>query len=570
MTGQELMDRLKERFSGKILDMRELTPARIYVTISPDDIPEFAKYLFQELGARFIITAGADTRRMKVPMAGSQGLGVVNSFVATHIFSLDRDKLFIALRAVLDKDNPRIPSITPIIPGAGWAERELHDVIGVKVEGHPDPRRLLLPDDWPEGIYPLRKDVPYDIKPEPDPSAKPPLKEPPEGTTVLPIGPFYPVLEEPAYFRLFVDGEVVVDCDYRGFYNHRGIEKLGDSKLTYNQVPFLAERICGICGFIHSTCYVEAVEDAIGIKAPRRAKYIRSILLELERIHSHLLWFGIAGHIIGFDTVLMQSWRIREPVMWLCEYITGHRKTYGMNLVGGVRRDITSDMHDRILDVLGGVEKETVAMVKAIAGDTSLAARLKGVGYLSHEDAKAICVVGPTARGSGVAIDARVDHPYAAYDELVPDKKVHPEGDIWARVLVRLEEVLDSIRLIREGIAGLRDMPEGEIQVAIGDIPPGLEGICVVEAPRGEAIHYVLTGEDNRLERWRVRAPTYNNLQAVPVMIRGLTIADVPISIGSYDPCFSCTERVEIVDLRDRSVRVMSGEELVRFKVKGD
>jgi Ni,Fe-hydrogenase III large subunit/Ni,Fe-hydrogenase III component G len=560
--GQDIIHRIRAGFGERILDTREPRPGQIYVTVKPGDLPRVARSLVSDLGARFLITIGADTRQMTEPMIGSAGLGVVRSFVASHVFSLDREQLFITLRAICDAEHPHIPTITSVVPGAKWAEAEIQDLLGMTVDDHPDPRRLVLPDDWPEGIYPLRKEVPYNLRPAPDTSAAPPRREAPEGTTVLPIGPFYPVLEEPAYFRLFVKGETIVDCDYRGFYNHRGIEKLADSTLQYNQVPFLAERICGICGFIHSTCYVEAVETALAERAPRRARVIRTLLLEIERIHSHLLWLGIAGHIIGFDTVLMQSWRIREPVMWLCEYITGHRKTYGMNLVGGVRKDVTSEMFQQILDVIAKVETESVAVVKAVANDSSLHARLRGAGILSNEDARAICVVGPTARGSGVPIDARLDHPYSAYDEIIPKKMVHSECDIWARTLVRLEELLDSIRLVRESIRALSSMPEGGIANTIDSIPAGLEGMCVVEAPRGEAIHYVLTGADNKLERWRVRAPTYPNLQAVPAMIRNAQVADVPISIGSFDPCFSCTERMEVIDVETGRARILRSEDM--------
>ncbi|HIE51124.1 MAG TPA: Fe-S-binding domain-containing protein [Armatimonadetes bacterium] len=565
MTSQELIEQVQARLGEKVLDLAEPVPDQVYVTVASEDIPVAAEHFLRDLRARFLITAGTDSRFK--PM----GVGVTGpSFVVTHIFSLDEDKLFLSLRTQLDPENPRLPSITPLVTGAAWAERELQDLLGVVVEGHPDPRRLILPDDWPAGVHPLRKDFPYNHHPEPDFSARPQLKEPPEGTVVLPVGPFFPVLEEPSYWRLFVEGETIVGCDYRGFYNHRGIEKLGESRMTYNQVPFLAERICGICGFIHSTCYCEAVERAIGLTPPRRARIIRSIMLELERIHSHLLWLGIAGHIIGFDTVLMQSWRIREPVMWLCEEITGNRKTYGMNLIGGVRWDIPAEKHERVLEVMAGIERETSELLDAMLNDTPLLMRTQEVGPLPEETAREICVVGPTARGSNVPIDARVDHPYAGYDELVPEKQVEEGCDVWARVLVRLGEVLDSVRLVREGIEKLKELPEGDLMTLVEEeIPPGKEGICVVEAPRGEAIHYVLTGENNRLERWRVRAPTYANLQAVPPMIQGGQIADMPISLGSFDPCFSCTERVEVVDVRSRKVQVLTQEDLLRLSRGG-
>jgi len=433
--------------------------------------------------------------------------------------------------------------------------------VGVEPVGHPDPRRLVLPDDWPEGVHPLHCDFDYRAVPPAVVEAKPHFHPPPEGATIVPIGPFYPVLEEPAHFRVFVDGERVVGADYRGFYNHRGIEKLGCSELTYNQIPFVAERICGICGFVHSTCYCQAVEEAAGIEVPARARFIRTIILELERIHSHLLWLGIAGHIIGFDTVLMQTWRMREPLMWLCERITGSRKTYGMNLVGGVRQDLTPDMHPDILKVLAEIEREWRALYDAIPGDSTLMARLQGCGILKTEVARDYCATGPTARGSGIAIDVRGDHPYAAYGELNFRKCVQPGCDNLARTLVRIEEVLVAIDLIREA---LQKMPGGPIMAEIKEeIPVGRQAMSAVEAPRGEVFHWVLTGPENRPERWRVRAPTYANLQNVPPMILGDTLADVPIGIGSFDPCFSCTERFEVLDVNSGRLRVYTQDELL-------
>jgi Ni,Fe-hydrogenase III large subunit/Ni,Fe-hydrogenase III component G len=547
----QTVEKLKEKFQERLLSIKQARPGRYFIAVKSEDIVPICAYLFHQLDARFLISAATDLRQ-------SEGV-----FQVSHIFSQDQEKIWLTLQTKLEPDHPVLESLTPEVPGANWSEREMQDLMGIKLKGHPDPRRLVLADDWPADLYPLRKDFPYNYQPPPAPEQKPPLKESPKGSVVIPIGPFYPVLEEPAYFRLFVEGEKVVGCDYRGFYNHRGIEKLGDSVLTYNEITFLAERICGICGHIHTTCYCQAVENAAGIEIPRRAKYIRAMLLELERIHSHLLWLGIAGHIIGFDTVLMQTWRIREPVMWLCEYITGNRKTYGINLIGGVRKDITAEMHPKILEVIDKIEKETLAVADAIKGDTPLLMRLQNCGILSREDAKKICVVGPTARGSGVRIDARIDHPYAAYEEIAVKIAVYEDGDILARTLVRIDEIFEAIRLIREFSAALKDMPEGELITKVDAIPAGLEGISMVEAPRGEAIHYVLTGEENRPYRWRVRAPTYANLQAVPFMIQGQALADVPIAIGSFDPCFSCTERVETVEVSTGKSKVLNYQEIL-------
>jgi Ni,Fe-hydrogenase III large subunit/Ni,Fe-hydrogenase III component G len=553
--GQATVTRVKkvvaERSDGALLSATQPHADTLRFVIEKTAMRAVVLALVDKLQARFLISVGTDKR----PLTGD--------FAILHLFSLDREHLYVLLESPVSEKDPRIESITEVIPGANWAEREFRDAIGVHPDGHPDPRRLLLADDWPEGVFPLRKDFPYNYRPPRAENVRRQMREPPAGASVMPIGPFFPVLEEPAYWRMFVEGETVVGCDTRLFYNHRGIEKLGDSVLTYNEIPYLAERICGICGFIHSTCYCQAVEKAAGIEVPRRARYIRTIMLELERIHSHLLWLGIAGHIIGFETVLMQTWRIREPVMWLCEEISGNRKTYGMNTVGGLRRDLPDQIKPKLFETLAEVEKEVIAVRNAVIGDTTLQARTRGVGVLTNEWAKKICVVGPPARASGVAIDARIDHPYAAYDEVPPRIATQEAGDTWARVLVRVAELLESIRLVREALSA---MPPGPICAEIKEeIPPGRVGVSVVEAPRGEAVHFVLTGGDNRPYRWRVRAPTYPNLQAMPAMVAGANIADVPITLGSLDPCFSCTERLETIDRRTSEVRVYSHAELLEM-----
>lgn len=548
MTMEALQESLRRALDGRVA-IDGSADGTIFATVDREGLLDAVRFLHETMGARFLISAGVDHRT-------DQGV-----FELVNWFAFDPERKLLLLRTEIDPADPRVDSITPIIPGAGWSEREMRDMLGVVPEGHPDPRRLVLPDDWPDDLYPLRRDVPFDVDPPAVEGNEARHKKAPEGTTRVPVGPFFPTLEEPVLFNLYVDGEDIVDMDYRGFYSHRGIEKMGDSALTYNQVPFIAERICGICGFVHSSCYCQAVEKAAGIEVPRRGRYIRSIVLELERIHSHLLWIGLACHFIGFDTLFMQVWRMREPVMWLCERITGHRKTYGSNLVGGVRRDIPDDERPEILRVLERLDRELRQAVDAIIDDKSLLLRLEGTGYLSPEEARAFCVVGPTARGSGLAIDARVDHPYAAYDELPVKVCVYPEGDNWARTRVRIDETLEAIAITRVAVDAL---PAGDIMADVGEIAPGRRALSAVEAPRGEVVQYVETGSDNRPYRWRVRAPTYANLQAIPAILEDQKLADAPIGIGSIDPCFSCTERMMVTDVVSGRHRVVDGRDLVR------
>ena len=551
MNSETLTSAIHERYPGALLSSTTPNPRRLFMTVDREKMPEVADYLFNTVKARLVLSAGTD----KSPINGT--------YEVSYIFSLDQDNLMVAVKEIVDPADPRVPSLTNIIPGADWHEREMRDLLGIVPEGHPDPRRLIVSDDWPEDLYPLRKDFPYNFKPPRVTEIKPPLREPKEHekqATVLSIGPFFPTLEEQAYFRLYVEGEQIVGSDYRGFYAHRGIEKLTETVLDYNQVPFMAERICGICGFVHSATYCMAVEQAAEIEVPGRAKYIRSIMLELERIHSHLLWLGLAVHYLGFDTVLMQTWRIREPLMWLTEQITGNRKTYGMNLVGGVRRDIDAETAGKILTTLDKIESEARELVAAAVEDNSIKMRLEKVGSLSKEDARKICVVGPTARASGLPIDTRKDHPYLAYPDLDFKIAVQEGCDIWARTLVRAEEVFTSIALIRQMV---EKMPAGELMADYGPIPPWREGIAASEAPRGECCHYVITGPDNRPYRWRVRASTYPQLQSIPKMLDNMSVADFPIIVGSIDPCFSCTERVITVDTRSKRIRTYTQQELL-------
>lgn len=547
----EFLSDMWTHFPDILEDFQEHVKDQFVATIPREDLPAVACYAVRQLGARFVISAATDRRDKS------------GDFSVSYILSFDEEKKFLVLHAHVPAGDLKMHSITPDVPAANWSEREARDLLGVVPEGHPDPRRLILPDDFPEDVHPLRREYEYNELFPSEPQNAPPRKEAPDGTTVFPLGPFYPTLEEPAHFRLFLDGETVVGCDYRGFYNHRAVEKLADSELNYNQIPFVAQQICGICGQVHSCAYCEAVESACGIETPMRAKYIRSLLLELERLHSHLLWVGLAGHIIGFDTVLMQLWRIREPVMWLMERVTGNRKHYSSNLIGGVRFDITPEADGDIRRVVDKVETEFKAVFDAVSVDTSLMARTKEVGMLTEENARAYAAVGPTARGSNVKIDSRIDHPYAAYAELGVQPQFQDGCDTWARTVVRLLETFESIRLIRKS---LDDMPGGPIMAKIDrPVANGRIGLCSVEAGRGECHHYVLSGDENRPNRWRVRAPTYQNLQAIPCMIQGVQLADVPITIGSIDPCFSCTERVETLDTNSNEIKIYTHEELLKL-----
>ena len=360
----------------------------------------------------------------------------------------------------------------------------------------------------------------------------------------VPVGPQHPALKEPVNFTFTVDGEHVVGVRPRIGYNHRGIEKAAESR-TYIQNIYLMERICGICSVAHTTTYVQNVEYALGKDIPRRAEFYRVMINELNRIHSHLLWLGVAGHEIGFDTLFMYVWRDREHVMDILEMLTGNRVNYAINTIGGVRRDITPEMVGKVRKVMEVVEQRVTYYRKAAAAEPTLLTRVKGIGVLKTEDALKLCAVGPTARASGVKSDVRADDPYAAYDEVPFNLVSYDLCDVLSRVLVRVDETLESVKMVKHC---LDHMPAGPVRVKLPRVVPAAESVSRIEAPRGEVIHYLRSNGTDKPERYKVRAPTLGNIPSVCEMLTSkgdyaVRIGDIPIALASIDPCFSCTDR---------------------------
>ncbi len=381
----------------------------------------------------------------------------------------------------------------------------------------------------------------------------------------VPIGPQHPALKEPESFMVDLRGEKIDAVRMRFGYNHRGIEK-GCEQRSYTQDLYLVERVCGICSFAHSTAFIQAVEEIAGIELPKRATYIRTIIAELERIHSHLLWLGVAGHEIGFDTLLMYTWRDREQVMILLARLTGNRVNYGMNTVGGVRRDIAPEMIPEILKMVDSLEERTKYYIDMGTREQTLIQRLSGVGKLSREDALRLGTVGPTARASGVDRDTRRDDPYAAYSEVSFKVIIDDHCDVYGRTLVRLGELMETYSILRQL---LKQIPEGPIAVkAPRRIPEG-EAVSRYEAPRGEDVHYVRGNGSEKPERVKVRAPTLANTQSVSKMLEDGYLADLPIVIAAIDPCFSCTDRmVRLNEGSGGEGRTMGWEEVTRYGVQ--
>jgi membrane-bound hydrogenase subunit alpha len=375
----------------------------------------------------------------------------------------------------------------------------------------------------------------------------------------IPIGPQHPALKEPISLRMTVEGEVIQDADIRLGYNHRGLEKLAEER-TWIQNIYLTERICGICSHSHATCYVQGVEKLMELNPPKRGLYIRTLVAELERIHSHLLWLGVAGHEAGFDSFFMYTWRDREVVMDLLEMISGNRVHYAINAIGGVRRDIDEGQRKKILDGLEILKTRTEYYFKIGANEPTFVGRLAGVGYLSKQKAIDLCAVGPMARASDLPQDVRKDDPYAVYDEVPFDVCTADTCDVLGRTVVRIKELFESYKICD---FLMKNLPAGDIAVKAPTRAKPNEVVSRYEAPRGENTHYIKSNGTNKPERLKVRAPTLANYPATVEMLKNGFIADIPLIFAAIDPCICCAERtVDIVNARTGEEKILRFDEL--------
>ena len=367
-----------------------------------------------------------------------------------------------------------------------------------------------------------------------------PLKE----RFTVPIGPQHPALKEPGHFDFEVEGEVVKSASVRLGYAHRGIEKAVESR-NWVQNLYLLERICGICSHIHATAYCLGVEALAGVEVPPRAQAIRTLVAELERIHSHLLWLGVSAHEAGFESLFMYSWRDRETIMDVLEGLTGNRVNYSVNVLGGIKYDLDAEQSEAILQGLQFLEARTHHYLEVVTTDALFLQRTRGIATLTRQQAELMGVLGPTARASNVKRDVRVESPYAGYQQFPLQMVVAEGGDLAARFVVRLNELFESYRLIREILANL---PEGELTTRMPRRIIAGETISRVEAPRGELIYFIKSNGSDMPARVKVRTPTIMNMTSVVKLAVGHQLADIPMIVSGIDPCFSCNDRMAVIN----------------------
>ena len=452
--------------------------------------------------------------------------------------------LFVTLVVSLDPARPRVPSIAGQVPAANWHEREAKDLFGVTFNGHPDPRPLVVHDGWPKGVYPMRKAfdgrqrVAVTVAPE-----FPHLVVEGEGVIEVPVGPIHAGIIEPGHFRFSTVGDTVLHLEARLFYTHRGLEKRVEG-MAVDDAFYVAERICGVCSVAHGLGFCEAAEQIAGVELSGRARALRTVALELERLYNHVGDIGniAAGASYHYGTSV--GLRMKEALQQLGQQWTGHRFLRGLVTLGGVRLDATPEWGRAAVAALASTEDALANLMERIENNPTVLDRFDTTGPLSRKDAVSLGVTGVAARASGVDRDARRDHPHAAYAGAQGVQVVvatEADGDVHARVNVRAAEARESIRIIRALLEGL---PEGPIRTAMPEaLPPWGVGLAAIESPRGSGIHWLRVDQRGRVDRYHLRSASYANWPAVPLAGQQAIVPDFPLVNKSFELCYACTDR---------------------------
>jgi Ni,Fe-hydrogenase III large subunit/Ni,Fe-hydrogenase III component G len=448
----------------------------------------------------------------------------------------------VTVKGLVPADGPlEFPSLTPVIPAAAWYEREIHDMFGLRPVGHPELRPLVLHENWPEGLHPLRKD--FDPKQAVPEAGKqfPMLHAHGEGVFEVPVGPIHAGIIEPGHFRFSQAGENILRLDAKLFFTHRGIEKAVEGLTPEAAFPKV-ERICGVCGVSHALSFSQALEGLTGTVIPERAKWIRVLTAELERLYNHVGDIGNLSAGIGFQVAVSNGARLKEGLLRLNEALTGNRYLRGMVVPGGVALDVPAALRDETERAMERFEPDFASLVGLMRDNDAFLDRVATTGILPFAAARDLGVVGPAARASGVDWDMRRDKPYGGYEELDFAVPVHRRGDVAARLWVRVDEVPQTVRLIRQALARIAAAgPE-----LAAKVPPARAwstGCGWSESARGSNVHWLMMGENNTIWRYFARSASYPNWPALTVAAPGNIIPDFPLINKSFELCYACLDR---------------------------
>jgi Ni,Fe-hydrogenase III large subunit/Ni,Fe-hydrogenase III component G len=524
---QPVLADLTERFDTRIEAVHIARPNEVYFHARMELIPGFCAQLYKKWDAR-LVSLFADDARSKA--------GVFHLY---YVFALDAAHGFFILRVPVSPEQPQFISLTNALPAVNWQEREIQDLFGIKLEGHPNPRRCALHDDWPD-VHPLRKDFDLRTVMPPFTGERHKFREVEgEGVFQVPVGPVHAGIIEPGHFLFSVAGEPVLYLQIRLFYTHKGTEKLFENIPVAHGVT-LAESISGDSSFAHATAFCHAVERAANVEAPPRARTLRTICLELERIYNHIADIGAVVTDVAFAVANAHAMRLKERALRLNEQLTGSRLLRGMATLGGVRFDWDAAQIKALTRFVRELRPEFDSLVALVRDSSSTRDRLETTGILKPETARDLGVVGIGGRASGFDHDLRRDFPHAAYDRVTFTVPVYKEGDVLRRVQVRIDEVHASLGIIEQLAAALA---AGPIRMTMPPLPPDAVALGYVEGWRGEIFHWIRTAADGRLARCKVKDPSLQNWPALSEAILGNIIPDFPVVNKSFNLSYSGTDR---------------------------
>ncbi len=526
----DLLEELAEKFPDLVSPTQAPHQAvrnQISIALRGPDVRAIAEHFISAYGSRLVAVFAEDR------------VADESVFYNYYVFEQSGEPTYVILQAPIPADQPNFPSLAAGLPAVNWQEREIQDWFGLEATGHPNPRRVALHDNWPD-VHPLRKSFPLrEVLPPFEGERhvyRPTLGE---GVFQIPVGPVHAGIIEPGHFNFAVAGEPILYLQLRMFYTHKGTEKLFED-MPIHRAVFLAESISGDSAFSHGTAFCQAIETASDIEVPLRARVMRTILLELERVCNHIGDIGAIATDVGFVVANAHASRLRELVVRLNEGLTGSRWLRGMVCVGGVRRTWSLAQRDLLRDTVNHVEREFDSLIALVQSSDSTRDRLEHTGILRPETAKVLGIVGVAGRASGVDLDVRRDHPYAAYDRYPFRVPVYQEGDVLHRMLVRVDEVRESFAILH---AAANDLPEGPHCAPPEPVPPGRCALSAVEGWRGEILHWVRTAPGDRLERCKIKDPSVNNWAAIVEAVQGNIIADFPVINKSFNLSYSGTDR---------------------------
>jgi Ni,Fe-hydrogenase III large subunit/Ni,Fe-hydrogenase III component G len=509
--------------------VRRLRAGELVADCLADALPALADRAVLDLDARLMSLFASDERER------------AGEFHVHHVWFLPGLRTFLRISAPVDPSNPSFPSIAAKHPAANWFEREVMDFFGLVPAGHPNPTRVALHDDWPDQAWALRRDFPDDrVVPRVEGDFHPFRPVTGEGVFQVPVGPVHAGVIEPGHFRFGVAGEPVLYLQLRLFYTHKGIEKRFE-RLPWPHGVFLAESISGDTAVGHALAHAHAIERLADVTPPPRARALRVILLELERIDNHTADIGAVATDVAFTVAASRAQVLREDLIRLQDRLFGTRLLRGTIAVGGVKRDLSGEGVEMLRRHLRAFETRFDALITLLIDSGTFTDRVDGTGILPNQAARDLGIVGIAARASGVDADLRRDLPHDAYEGLPFEVPVEDGGDVRARLMVRAREVEQSLSMLH---AVLDALPDTQIAAGLPDaLPAFASALGWAEGWRGPCLHWVATDERGQIARVKVTDPSVLNWPGLIVAVPGSIIPDFPVINKSFNLSYSGNDR---------------------------